>query len=439
MDAGAGSSSVAVQYQGRSSNTFQINLSSFANTVITGADYGSDGKIWTTYCGTSIDSQNPAVPGQALRAYVIGLGQTNPAVPTGTPAPASPLAVAVNTPVVKIGGQVAPLQKAYLVPGRLGVYAVEFTVPQGTPLGTSNQNLWLEVVSTMSNQVPLPFTSEALPVINTIENAGHFSPGTLGTPGGIVAIKGANFGAVSSGGQSVFPGADFGGVSVIAEGTAIPLFGVFGPQGQINAYVPAELPESGSVSVRVTAGGKTGPACPMGLASAHPGVFRVFEPPAYARSFAAALIPGTLWLPFPESMARSMGIPSGPCGDKSVPAQALRYCAQPVSAGDYLEIYFTGLGKATPNGDPSGQPLRTGAVAPASANPLYWMVNKPVITVGGVRVPDSDLLFYGLTPGLAGVYQIDVRVPAGVPAGDSVPLAISTPNGFSDAATIAVR
>jgi uncharacterized protein (TIGR03437 family) len=439
MDAGGGSSSVVVQYLGRSSSAFQVSLSSYANTIITGAAYGDDGRVWTTYCGTRVDEQNPAVPGQSLRAYVIGLGQTNPVVPTGTLAPTSPLATVVTSPVVKIGGQVAPLQRAYLVPGRLGVYAVEFTVPQGTQLGTVNQNLWLEIVSTMSNQVPLPFTSEALPVINTIENAGHFAPGTLAAPGGIVAVKGANFGTASSGNDSVFPNTEFAGVSVTSEGTAVPLFGVFGPQGQINGYVPAELPESGSASFRVRAGGKTGPACPLNLTSAHPGIFRVFEAPAFTRSFAAALIPGTLWLPYPESMARSMGIPSSPCGDKTIPAQALRYCAEPVSAGDFLEIYFTGLGKATPNGDPAGQPLRTGTTAPASGNPLYWMATKPVVTVGGVRVPDSDLLFYGLTPGLAGVYQIDIKIPPGVPAGDSVPLAISMPNGFSDAAPIAIR
>ncbi|HSW50270.1 MAG TPA: IPT/TIG domain-containing protein [Bryobacteraceae bacterium] len=281
VDAGVGSSSVVVQHQGRSSSAFQINLSSYANTIITGASYGDDAKVWTTYCGTSIDSRNPSVPGQALRAYVIGLGQTNPVVPAGTLAPASPLAVVVNPPVVKVGGRIAPFQRAYLAPGRLGVYAVEFTVPQGTPLSAGNQSLWLEMVSTMSNQVPLAFTSETLPVINTIENAGHFSPGALGTPGGIIAVKGANFGTTSSGVDSVFPGTDFGGASVTADGAAVPLFGVFGPQEQINTYVPTELPETGSVSLRVKAGGKTGPACPMGLTSAHPGVFRVFEPPGF--------------------------------------------------------------------------------------------------------------------------------------------------------------
>jgi uncharacterized protein (TIGR03437 family) len=289
----------------------------------------------------------------------------------------------------------------------------------------------------MSNQVPLPFTSETLPVINTIENAGHFTPGVLAAPGSIVAVKGANFGSASSGGGSVFPDAEFAGISVLSNGSAVPLFGVFGPQGQINAYIPTELPESGAASIRVRAGGRAGPACTMGLTTAHPGIFRAFEAPAFTRAFAAALIPGTLWLPFPESMARSMGIPSSPCGDRSTPAQALRYCAEPVTSGDFLEIYFTGLGKATPNGDPGAQPLRTGGTA--TADPLYWMVTRPVITVGGVRVPDSDLLYYGLTPGLAGVYQIDIKIPSGVPRGDSVPLAILMPSGFSDAAPIAIR
>jgi uncharacterized protein (TIGR03437 family) len=434
-----GATTVIVEYQGQQSNAFPIQLNTYAHAIITADGTGTGvADAWAAYCYSRIDTNNPAVAGQLLRVSAVGLGQTNPAVATGTPASFIPLAFTSTTPKVKIAGREAEAVRAYLTPGSIGVYTIEFTVPHDTGLNSANQSLWLELggTSTVQQGVRLPFSSDLPPVINTIVNAAHFGPGTLSAPSTIVALFGANFGTVSSGGQGVFPSTDFGGVSVTSDGNAVPLFGVFGPQGQINAFVPTELPETGITSFQVRAGGKVGPACPLVLASAHPGVFRLFEPPNWARAFAAALLPGTLWLPYPESMARSMGIPFN-C--RATGVNPLTYCAEPVSAGDLLEIYFTGLGKATPNGDPAGQPLRTGTVAPPDGNPLYRTVTRPTITIGGVPVGDSDFLFCGLTPGSAGLYQIDIRIPAGVPTGDAVLLIITTPNGFSDAAPIAIR
>jgi uncharacterized protein (TIGR03437 family) len=46
--------------------------------------------------------------------------------------------------------------------------------------------------------------------------------------------------------------------------------------------------------------------------------------------------------------------------------------------------------------------------------------------------------FSGIAPGFAGLYQVNVTVPAGVPAGDDIPVTI-TIGGASDTATIAIR
>jgi uncharacterized protein (TIGR03437 family) len=43
------------------------------------------------------------------------------------------------------------------------------------------------------------------------------------------------------------------------------------------------------------------------------------------------------------------------------------------------------------------------------------------VTVGGVA---AEVLFSGLAPQNAGLYQINIRVPAGAPAGNDVPVAI---------------
>jgi uncharacterized protein (TIGR03437 family) len=44
-----------------------------------------------------------------------------------------------------------------------------------------------------------------------------------------------------------------------------------------------------------------------------------------------------------------------------------------------------------------------------------------MITLGGVALPVS---FAGLTPGLVGVYQVNVIVPRSVPLGFDIPLTI---------------
>jgi uncharacterized protein (TIGR03437 family) len=44
------------------------------------------------------------------------------------------------------------------------------------------------------------------------------------------------------------------------------------------------------------------------------------------------------------------------------------------------------------------------------------------VTVGGLPAP---VAFAGLTPGSAGLYQVNVSVPAGVQPGDQIPVSVS--------------
>jgi uncharacterized protein (TIGR03437 family) len=111
-------------------------------------------------------------------------------------------------------------------------------------------------------------------------------------------------------------------------------------------------------------------------------------------------------------------------------------CGQPASSGDAILIFLTGEGKATPNGDPAGQPVPTGSVAPTSGTPLYRTVQTPNVTVGGIPAP---AVFSGISPGNAGLYQINVTVPDGVQPSDDVPVVVTMPGGSTDTVTIAVR
>jgi uncharacterized protein (TIGR03437 family) len=98
----------------------------------------------------------------------------------------------------------------------------------------------------------------------------------------------------------------------------------------------------------------------------------------------------------------------------------------PAHAGDYLEIYATGLGAVT-------NTPQTGAVA--LVTPLSYLIGNATVTIGGVAAP---VIFAGLAPGYVGLYQVNVQVPEGVAAGDAVPVILST-GAVSNAVTISVR
>ena len=85
----------------------------------------------------------------------------------------------------------------------------------------------------------------------------------------------------------------------------------------------------------------------------------------------------------------------------------------PAHAGDVITIYCTGLGAVSPA-------VGDGAVTPDA--PLTNTVNGVTVTIGGQQ---AAVMFAGLTPGFAGLYQINATVPDGVSPGDQVPTQIN--------------
>jgi uncharacterized protein (TIGR03437 family) len=131
----------------------------------------------------------------------------------------------------------------------------------------------------------------------------------------------------------------------------------------------------------------------------------------------------------PASMATALGLPA--CTGQ--PAGAV--CGQPAAAGDTIEIYWTGGGKATPGGSASGTPLATGQLAPSDGSVLYQTVQTPTVNIGGSI---AQVLFSGIAPGNAGLYQLNVVIPAGLPNGDDVPLTVAL-DSSQDMVTIAIH
>jgi uncharacterized protein (TIGR03437 family) len=79
----------------------------------------------------------------------------------------------------------------------------------------------------------------------------------------------------------------------------------------------------------------------------------------------------------------------------------------PAKPGDILTIYAISLGPTNPSSTPGTPPS---AVADT--------VNTPSVKMGPVTLAQSDVLYAGVSPGIAGLFQLNIRVPANMPDGD---------------------
>jgi uncharacterized protein (TIGR03437 family) len=116
--------------------------------------------------------------------------------------------------------------------------------------------------------------------------------------------------------------------------------------------------------------------------------------------------------------------------DFSVIAEHLDFslitAASPAAKGETITLFLAGMGATNP-------PVASGAASPSS--PLARVTAQPAVTIGG---QPATIVFAGLTPGAAGLYQINVTVPAGVNSG-SQPLLITQSGVTANGATLPVK
>jgi uncharacterized protein (TIGR03437 family) len=85
----------------------------------------------------------------------------------------------------------------------------------------------------------------------------------------------------------------------------------------------------------------------------------------------------------------------------------------PAKPGDILTIFGISFGPTSP------------AFAPGVApDTIAATLNAPSATLGGILLKAEDLLYAGVSPGSAGLYQLNIRVPANAPGGD-LPLTLA--------------
>jgi uncharacterized protein (TIGR03437 family) len=87
-------------------------------------------------------------------------------------------------------------------------------------------------------------------------------------------------------------------------------------------------------------------------------------------------------------------------------------------AGDYVELYATGLGATT------------------NRNGLDYANQQPTVTIGG---QDCPVTYAGRAPGYVGLDQINCIVPAGLGNNAAAPVIVTSGARGSNLATLAVQ
>ena len=141
------------------------------------------------------------------------------------------------------------------------------------------------------------------------------------------------------------------------------------------------------------------------------------EDPANRRLHGGGALPLILYL-IPLSRPEIVTTSSGPAVVHAdfTPVTA----ANPARSGEMLTLFASGLGPTRPGVDP-GQPF--------TADPPQ-VVNSPLDVIVNGR--PAEVLYAGSAPGqVAGVLQVNVRVPDGVASGAEVPVVLTVGNASS--------
>jgi uncharacterized protein (TIGR03437 family) len=102
--------------------------------------------------GSPITTDSPTTHGELITVYGTGFGLADHPRPLGFPIPSSPDYLIVDTVTVQVGDAVINADKAFCVPGRQGIDAVQFRLGDSAPTGT-NATIKVTVNSVDSNTV----------------------------------------------------------------------------------------------------------------------------------------------------------------------------------------------------------------------------------------------------------------------------------------------
>lgn len=294
----------------------------------------------------------------------------------------------------------------------VGQHAAVVTVAEG--LTAKAGPLTIPITINVVEPPPGPWISET-PVLNAATYTLPGEPGYALSPGSIVSVFGADFAVGQHAAESIPLPLSLGGVSLTFNGIPAHLF--FVNDHQINAQLPSGIGGTTAI-VEVTNG--------QGKSELRAVAAQLYSPGIYSM---AANGQGQGIVVFLNTS--DLAAPDGFMGN-----------SRPAKAGDILVAYANGLGAVSPPiADGLAPCLPDGVcLADGSNVVLHWANTVPEVTVGGVRVPNEDIFYFGLAPQFVGLFQINFKLPPAVPPGDTVPIMIQIAGVQSpDALTIAVE
>lgn len=275
--------------------------------------------------------------------------------------------------------------------------------PTGQNAGTTCNGTLTFTTNAVNTLAPIPVTMQVVakgsPQINyqgVLDNA-TFIPGAAVDPGDILVVKGSqfSFAGPTAGGYTAGPppplATDIGGAQVLVNGTPAPMF--YSLYGQLAFQLPTTIsPGTALIQVQRDDGAVSN------LASVQ----------------VVPLAPKLLLI----GVGNFGAIQNATDGSFPLPTGAIPGLnTHPAQAGDTLTIYAIGLGPTSP-------PVTAGQPAP-STEPLARLTQPITVafasTNGNILEPiTASPLFAGQSPGYAGLYQINVTIPQGVPTDSGV-------------------
>ncbi len=266
------------------------------------------------------------------------------------------------------------------------------------PLGLAVDSFNNLVVAESINRISFYFSS--LRLVNGGNQTSRFAPGLLThvRPG-----EGTSFGdqsAVFSDLPNPMP-TSLGDFSVLVNGTPSPIQSV--SPTQISFLIPQSAPLSGEaeVSVQRTSTGQVVGTTTIQMSAVAPAFFTE----------------GGEGRGQIQATNLDDGIANSP--------------VNPVAIGSDIALFGTGLG-LVPGAPPDGLVTTDPAPSPAAVRVLIQNQN----------LPEENIKYSGLAPGLVGVWQLTIKIPDFVRPGPSVPVAAtvnSIPTGLATQNTIAVK
>jgi minor extracellular serine protease Vpr len=306
-----------------------------------------------------------------------------------------------NAPVTFTAVDGGTIQNAQTTTNQYGIATAEAVL--GPQAGGGTQGAYTYTIDAGGMEVDYYGFARAQPTITAVENAASFNTAAPVAPGSYISILGTGLCDCMDGpfdetitgrlplSLSYFPSTV--SFDVPSAGISVPGHLSYASPTQINLQVPWELAGQKTAQMKVTIDFTYGNVFTIPIALYSPAFFEIAPGEVAAEDLSYAVI-----------------TPS-----------------HPAVHGQTVTLYANGLGPV------SNQPV-SGDPSPGAPN-LAQTTTQPIVTFGTTQATPS---FTGLTPGISGLYQINVVVPSTLAPGN-YPLTVSIGGVTSKASGIQVQ